>query len=159
MAERKRVTEKETRKLLIVDDDTVIQRQLRWSFDGYEVAVAGDREEALTLFRAEVPPVVTVDLGLPPDPDTTTEGFAVVEGILSLAPETKVIVVTGQDDEEHALQAVRMGAYDFYRKPINSEELALIVGRAYHLYELEEENRRLMQGQSISPLNLSLIHI
>jgi two-component system NtrC family response regulator len=101
------------RKLLIVDDDSGIQRQLRWSFDGYEVCVAGDREEAIAQFRAEVPPVVTVDMGLPPDPDSPTEGLAVVEEILRLAPETKVIVVTGQDDSQIAMRAVGLGAYDF----------------------------------------------
>jgi len=143
----------ENRKLLIVDDDTGIQRQLRWSFEGYEVEVAGDREEAIARFRAEVPPVVTVDLGLPPDPDNTDEGFAIVDEILRLAPETKVIVVTGQDQRDHALKAIRMGAYDFYRKPINSDELALIVDRAYHLYELEEENRRLLQTRRHVPLS------
>jgi two-component system NtrC family response regulator len=143
----------ELRRLLIVDDDTGIQRQLRWSFEGYEVEVAGDREEAMARFRAEVPPVVTVDLGLPPDPDSPDEGFAIVEEILRLAPETKVIVVTGQDQQDYALRAVRMGAYDFYRKPINSDELAFIIARAYHLFELEEENRRLIRSQRHMPLS------
>ena len=136
----------ERRKLLIVDDDTGIQRQLRWSFDGYQVAVAGDREEAVAQFRAEVPPVVTVDLGLPPDPDSPAEGLSTVAEILRLAPETKVIVVTGQDDSQNAIRAIGMGAYDFYTKPIDSGVLALIVDRAYHLYEIEEENRRLLRS-------------
>jgi two-component system NtrC family response regulator len=144
---------KESRKLLIVDDDTGIQRQLRWSFEGFDVEVAGDREEALMRFRAEEPPVVTVDLGLPPDPDNTTEGFAVVEEILRLAPQTKIIVVTGQNDRGHALKAVRMGAYDFYEKPIISEELALLVDRAFYLHALEEENRRLQSSTKITPLS------
>jgi two-component system, NtrC family, response regulator len=140
------------RKLLIVDDDTGIQRQLRWSFEEMDVEVAGDREEAIAKFRAQTPPVVTLDLGLPPDPDNTTEGFAILEEILSLAPETKVIVVTGQDDHENALLAVRKGAYDFYNKPIDSDTLALLVDRAYHLHELEEENRRLQRSQKHTPL-------
>ena len=140
------------RKLLIVDDDTGIQRQLRWSFEGFDVEVAGDREEAIAKFRAQTPPVVTLDLGLPPDPDNTTEGFAILEEILSLAPETKVIVVTGQDDHENALLAVRKGAYDFYNKPIDSDTLALLVDRAYYLHELEEENRRLQRSQKHTPL-------
>ncbi len=144
---------KGSRKLLIVDDDTGIQRQLRWSFEDYDVVVAGDREEALAQFRAQVAPVVTVDLGLPPDPDSPEEGFAVVEEILRLAPGTKIIVVTGQDDREHALKAIRLGAYDFYRKPIDSSELALIVDRASHLYELEEENRRLHLSRGNTPLS------
>jgi len=142
----------EKRKLLIVDDDTGIQRQLRWSFDGYDVSVAGDREEAIAQFRAEAPPVVTVDLGLPPDPDSPDEGLSTVEEILRLAPETKVVVVTGQDDNHIAMRAVGMGAYDFYSKPIDSDVLALIVDRAYHLYEIEEENRLLVRSRKNAPL-------
>jgi two-component system NtrC family response regulator len=141
------------RKLLVVDDDTGIQRQLRWSFEGYDVEVAGDREEALVRFRAEMPPVCTVDLGLPPDPDSPDEGFMIVEEMLRLAPETKIIVVTGQDDHQHAISAIGKGAYDFYHKPINSAELAMIVDRAYYVYELEEENRRLQQGRNVTPLS------
>ena len=136
----------EKRKLLVVDDDTGIQRQLRWSFEGYNVEVAGDREEALTRFRTEMPAVCTVDLGLPPDPDSPDEGFLIVEEMLRLAPETKIIVVTGQDDHENALLAIGKGAYDFYHKPINSTELAMIIDRAYYVYELEEENRRPAAG-------------
>jgi two-component system NtrC family response regulator len=143
----------EKRKLLVVDDDTGIQRQLRWSFEGYDVEVAGDRNEALTRFRAELPPVCTVDLGLPPDPDSPTEGFRIVEEMLRMAPETKIIVVTGQDDHDHALSAIAMGAYDFYHKPINSSELSLIIDRAYYVYELEEENRRLQAGRRNTPLS------
>jgi len=142
----------EKRKLLVVDDDTGIQRQLRWSFEGYNVEVAGDREEALAKLRSEMPAVCTVDLGLPPDPDSPTEGFLVVEEILRMAPETKIIVVTGQDDHENALTAIGKGAYDFYHKPINSAELGLIIDRAYYVHELEEENRRLQQTRNTAPL-------
>lgn len=141
------------RKLLIVDDDTGIQRQLRWSFDDYDVSVAGDREEAIALFRSEAPAVATVDLGLPPDPDGATEGLATVEAILKLAPETKVIVVTGNEDHENALRAIELGAYDFYRKPIVSEELGHIIQRGYQLYDLENENRRLAERSTNVALN------
>jgi two-component system NtrC family response regulator len=140
-------------KLLIVDDDTGIQRQLRWCFEDYDVYLAGDRDNAIAQFRAETPPVVTVDLGLPPDPDGASEGFAVLETILNLSPETKVIVVTGNEGRENALRAVALGAYDHYQKPINADELKLIVQRALHLYNLEEENRRLVQSQRNMPLN------
>ena len=143
----------EKRKLLVVDDDTGIQRQLRWSFEGYDVEVAGDREEALVRFRAEMPAVCTVDLGLLPDPDSPNEGFLIVEEMLKLAPETKIIVVTGQDDHKYAIEAIGKGAYDFYHKPIDSAELAMIIDRAYYVYELEEENRRLQQGRSTTPLS------
>ena len=140
-------------KLLIVDDDTGIQRQLRWGLEEYEVFVAGDRDQALAVFRAEVPPVVTVDLGLPPDPDGASEGLALLDELLRLAPETKVIVVTGNEGREHALRAVASGAYDYYRKPIVLEELALLVKRAQRLFALEDENRRLAAGQTKAPLN------
>jgi two-component system NtrC family response regulator len=140
-------------KLLIVDDDTGIQRQLRWALDQYEVILAGDRRSALDLFEEEAPPVVTIDLGLPPDPDGATEGFATLEAILQRAPETKTIVVTGNEDRGNALRAVASGAYDFYRKPINSDEFGLIIKRAFQLYSLEEENRRLARAQKNMPLN------
>ena len=140
-------------KLLIVEDDEGIQRQLRWSFEDYEVIVAGNRPDALALFRSEVPAVVTIDLGLPPDPDGTSEGFATLQEIMKFAVETKVIVVTGNDDRQSALRAVSMGAYDFYRKPIAADELGFIIKRAMHLHELEDENRRLQQSSANMPLS------
>jgi two-component system NtrC family response regulator len=144
---------KDKRKLLVVDDDTGIQRQLRWSFEGYNVEVAGDRAEAIARFRSEMPPVCTVDLGLPPNPDSPEEGFLIIEEMLRISPETKIIVVSGQDDHENALQAIGKGAYDFYHKPIDSAELGMIIDRAYYVYELEEENRRLQQGRNNTPLS------
>jgi two-component system NtrC family response regulator len=130
-------------KLLIVEDDQGLQRQLRWAYDDYEVLIASDRNAAVDLIRAAEPAVVTLDLGLPPDPDGVSEGFAALDAILSLKPQTKVIVATGHGAHESALRAVASGAYDYYRKPVDIDQLGLIVRRAFQLHELEEENRRL----------------
>ena len=105
------------RPLLIVEDDPALQKQLRWSFDQFETLTAGDRESALTQIHRHAPPVVTMDLGLPPDADSVSEGFRLLEQILSAAPETKVIVLTGQNDRANALRAIGLGAYDFFAKP------------------------------------------
>jgi two-component system, NtrC family, response regulator len=130
-------------KLLIVEDDLGLQRQLRWAYDGYEVLVAATRAEAIDLLRAEEPQVVTLDLGLPPDPDGTSEGFAALDAILTLKPDTKVIVASGHDARESALAAIDRGAWDFYAKPVDIDALGLIVARAFHVHALEAENRRL----------------
>src|SRR5918996_5074241 len=130
-------------KLLIVEDDEGLQRQLRWAYDDYEVLVASDRDAAVNLVRSTEPSVVTLDLGLPPDPDGVTEGFAALETILSLKPDTKVIVASGHGARESALRAIGSGAYDFYQKPVDIDQLGLIVRRAFQLHEIEQENRRL----------------
>lgn len=130
-------------KLLIVEDDVGLQRQLRWAYEDYEVLVAGDRAQAVEILRAEEPDVVTLDLGLPPDPDGTAEGFATLEEILALKPDTKVIVASGHGARESALRAISSGAYDFYQKPVDIDELGLIVSRAFHVHALEKENLRL----------------
>lgn len=130
-------------KLLIVEDDAGLQRQLRWAYEGYEILTAGDREGAIAMLRAEEPAVVTLDLGLPPDPDGTSEGFAVLETILALKPDTRVIVASGHGERESMLRAISMGAWDFYQKPIDIDALGLIVARAFHVHALEAENRRL----------------
>ena len=132
-------------KLLVVEDDEGLQRQLRWSYEDYDVLVAGDRSTAIDMLRAEEPDVVTLDLGLPPDPDGTAEGFAALETILKLKPDTKVIVASGHGARESALQAIAMGAYDFYQKPIDIDELGLVVKRAFHVRALEQENARLAE--------------
>jgi two-component system NtrC family response regulator len=139
--------------LLIVEDDPGLQKQLKWCFEGYEVVVAGDRSKAISELRRYEPPVVTLDLGLPPDPANATEGLATLEEILQLAPHTKVIVVTGNDEKENALRAISLGAYDYYQKPIEPDILGLIIERANRLYELEAENRRLADQKISSPLN------
>ncbi|MBZ2167877.1 MULTISPECIES: PEP-CTERM-box response regulator transcription factor [Marinobacter] len=133
-----------TRRLLIVEDDPGLQSQMRWCFsDDLEVTVASDRESALTALRRAEPDVVTLDLGLPPDPGGATEGFSLLEEILRLSPGTKVIVVTGREDKENAVKAIGMGACDFYQKPLDADILSFVVNRAFRLAELERENEYL----------------
>lgn len=130
-------------KLLIVEDDEGLQRQLRWAYDDYDVVVAGDRATAIDMLRAEEPDVVTLDLGLPPDPDGVSEGFATLSEILALKPDTKIIVASGHGARESAMRAIASGAYDFYQKPVDIDELGMIVRRAFHLHAIEADNRRL----------------
>ena len=129
--------------LLIVEDDLALQRQLRWAYDGYEIVAAATRAEAIDALRLHEPAVVTLDLGLPPDPDGTAEGFATLTEILALKPDTKVIVASGHGARASALDAIGLGAWDFYAKPIDIDALGLIVARAFHVHVLEAENRRL----------------
>ncbi|HEX5953592.1 MAG TPA: response regulator, partial [Rhodanobacteraceae bacterium] len=131
------------RTLLIVEDDAGLQTQLRWSFDEYVVIVAGDRESALAEVRSHRPAVVLQDLGLPPDPAGTSEGFATIASILEEAPYTKIIVATGNGDRDNAVKAIGAGAYDFCSKPLDVEVLRLVVDRAFRVHELEAENRKL----------------
>jgi two-component system NtrC family response regulator len=129
--------------LLVVEDDAGLQRQLRWAYEDYEVLCASDRETALALLAERQPAVVTLDLGLPPDPDGTSEGFATLEAIIAGAPHTKVIVASGHGARESARRAIALGAFDFYQKPVDIDELGFIVGRAFHVAAIEAENRRL----------------
>jgi two-component system NtrC family response regulator len=139
-------------KLLIVEDDEGLCRQYRWAFPEHQLFVAHTRQSACGIIARERPPVAIIDLGLPPDPDGATEGLALLPEILELVPDAKVIVATGSEDIDHALQAVAIGAFDFYRKPADLEVLRIIVGRAYTLYHLEEENRRLRARTLPSPI-------
>ena len=136
-----------TNPLLIVEDDPGLQKQLKWSLDQYEIILAGNRAEAIAALRRFMPPVVTLDLGLPPDPTNASEGLATLKEILELSPHTKVIVVTGNDDRGNAIEAVARGAYDFYQKPVDADVLNLIIARAFHLHALEDEFRHLQQQQ------------
>jgi two-component system, NtrC family, response regulator len=131
------------RPLLIVEDDPSLQKQMCWAFDRYETLPAADREGALALLRRRAPAVVTMDLGLPPEPDSVTEGFRLLEQTLELAPDTKVIVLTGQNDRTNAVRAIGLGAYDFFAKPFEPELLGLTIDRAFRLYDLQQENHRL----------------
>lgn len=130
-------------KLLIVEDDPGLQAQLKWAYPDFDVTIAGDRASALAALRAEEPAVVTLDLGLPPDADGTSEGFATLDEIIAIKPDTKVVVATGHGARDSALQAIAKGAYDFYQKPIDIEALGLIVRRALQLHRIEAENRQL----------------
>ena len=140
------------RKLLIVEDDPGLLNQLKWCFDGYDVITAEDRSAAITELRRHEPMVVLQDLGLPPDPEGVEEGLKTLQETLKLAPHTKVIVVTGNGDQENALKSVALGAYDFYQKPVDTDTLRLLVDRAFTMGELEAENRRLQNVASESPL-------
>ena len=140
------------RKLLIVEDDPGLQSQMRWCFEDAEVFLASDREAALSILRREEPQVVTLDLGLPPDPGGSTEGFQALEDILRLAPNTKIIVVTGREEKENAVKAIGLGACDFFQKPLDGDILSFIVTRAFRLFELEKENHELSTGNSSSTL-------
>jgi two-component system NtrC family response regulator len=130
-------------KLLIVDDDKGIQKQLKWSLSDYDVVLAGDRESAIAAVRRHEPKVITLDLGLPPDAANVSEGLAALQEILTIAPHSKVIVITGNDDRTHALAAISVGAYDFYQKPIETDVINVIVSRAFSLAGIEEENRKM----------------
>ncbi|MEO6421300.1 MAG: PEP-CTERM-box response regulator transcription factor [Candidatus Nitrotoga sp.] len=141
------------KKLLVIEDDLGLQKQLRWNFDAYEVLLAGDRESALANVRRHEPAVITMDLGLPPDPDGASEGLAILQQILALAPDTKLIVLSGNQDHANAVKAIGMGAYDFHQKPFDPEMLGLVVERAFYLHALQQENRRILQIQGDSPLS------
>ncbi len=143
----------QSRKLLIVEDDPGLLSQLRWCFEGYEVFTAEDRESAIAELRRHEPTVVLQDLGLPPKPEGVEEGFATLRDTLKLAPHTKVIVVTGNGDQENALTAIAQGAYDFYEKPVDTDTLKLLVDRAFNISELETENRRLQNRVNESPFD------
>jgi len=140
------------KKLLIVEDDPGLQSQMRWCFEDMEVFVASDRESALSQLRRIEPQVVTLDLGLPPDPGGATEGFKTLEEILKLAPNTKIIVVTGREEKQNAVMAIGLGASDFFQKPLDADILSFVVNRAFKLYELEKENQELSTGSSSSSI-------
>lgn len=144
-------------KLLIVEDDLGLQKQLKWSYEDFEVFCASNRDEALALLRSEEPDVVTLDLGLPPDPDGVTEGFAVLDEMLKLKPDTKIIVASGHGARESALRAISSGAWDFYHKPVDIDELHLIVRRAFHVRQLELQNALLQQPEPEGELLLGTI--
>jgi len=139
-------------KLLIVEDDEGLCSQYRWAFPACDVVLAHARPQAIAAVKRDDPPVVLMDLGLPPDPDGVSEGFAMLEQIQSIAPRTKVIVVTGNGERSNALKAIASGAYDFCEKPVEIELLRTIIARALNLYRLEDENRALAATPARSPI-------
>jgi two-component system NtrC family response regulator len=139
-------------KLLIVEDDPGLQKQLKWCFDDYDVVAVADRVAALAAVRRHEPAVILQDLGLPPDADGVSEGFATLLEVQKITPHCKVIVVTGQLDKQNAVRAVALGAYDFYQKPVDTDVLRLLVQRAFRMHDLEEQNRSLLQRQGMMPL-------
>jgi len=144
-------------KLLIIEDDRGLQSQLRWHFDDYETIFAETRQDGINALRLHEASVIIQDLGLPPDQDGVEEGFKCIEDIRSMAPNSKIIVMTGKTDHDNAIKAVAMGAYDYYEKPVEPETLDLIVKRAFNIFELEEENRRLARLQE-APLEGLVTH-
>ena len=139
-------------KLLIVEDDPGLQKQLQWSLDSHDVLLAGHREAALAQLRRHLPPVVTLDLGLPPDPDGASEGLATLQQILAFEPDTRVIILSGNQDRAHALKAIALGAYDFHQKPFDADMLALVIARAAFVHAMQQENRRMLRTERDSPL-------
>jgi len=136
-------------KLLIVDDDEDLRTQMRWALaEDYDVLLAEDRQSALNLMRKGQPAVITLDLGLPPAPAGVEEGFAALDDILNQHDQTKVIIITGRGEKEHALRAVEKGAYDFFYKPIQLDELKVVLRRAFHVSQLEREQKALQKRLS-----------
>lgn len=138
-------------KILIVDDDPGMQKQLKWCFSEMDVAISDTRKKALKQAEKHEAPVVILDLGLPPDPANASEGLKLLEELLQLNSSMKIIVVTGNEDRSNALKAIELGAYDFYQKPVDPDVLRLIVNRAYNLYLIEQDNKKLLEsGENIT---------
>jgi two-component system NtrC family response regulator len=140
------------KKLLLVEDDPGLQRQLRWGLDDYDVLAASGPEQAMTLLRRHQPAVVTMDLGLPPEPDSATVGLALLNHMLEVAPDTKIVILSGNQDRANVLKAIAQGAYDFLQKPVELELLQLMVERAFFLHAVQAEHRRMLQIEADSPL-------
>lgn len=140
------------KKLLVVEDDPGLQRQLRWALDDYDTVFAADRDMALNQLRRHQTAVATIDLGLPPDTDGSAEGLALLKQMLAIAPDMKVIVLSGNQDRGNVLKAVGLGAYDFHQKPLETDLLRLMIERAFFLHTVQQDNRRMLQTEVDSPL-------
>ncbi|MCB1971018.1 MAG: response regulator, partial [Geminicoccaceae bacterium] len=135
------------RRLLLVEDDEALRTQLRWSLDQFDLTIAETREQAITAMRAKEPQVVLLDLGLPPDPEGSSEGLQAMSDLLELSPDAKIIVLTGREGRDHALKAVAGGAHDYHQKPTDPEHLSMVLERAFYMCDLEQENRKLNDQQ------------
>src|SRR5712692_6381679 len=135
--------------LLLVEDDAEICEQMKWALDGdYVVHLAGNRRDALALMKRERPALITLDLGLPPQPAEAAEGLALLEELLAVERTAKVIVITGNNDRNNAMIAIQRGAYDFLEKPVQLDVLKTVLDRAAYLYRLEQERRALLERVS-----------
>ena len=133
-------------KLLIVEDDPTLRKQLQWALMDHPLCFAEDHPSALAVFKKEAPQVVILDLGLPPEPNAATVGLEILRALLTLKPNTKVIVSTGNEERANAIEAIRSGAYDFYPKPVDQDVLRVIIDRAWNSFQLEEELLQLRDG-------------
>ena len=134
-------------RILIVDDDDDVRTQMKWALNShYDVLLAEDRPSALELLKRDKPGVVTLDLGLPPSPGDTREGFLALSDLLQVDPLLKVLVVTGQGQKENGMEAIGLGAFDFFSKPVNIDELRVVLNRAIHVQELERGRHELLQN-------------
>jgi two-component system, NtrC family, response regulator len=133
-------------RVLVTEDDDFVRSQMKWALaTEYEVFVAEDRPAAMEILKKENPPLVTLDLGLPPSPGDTQQGFIALSDMLQFDPLLKIIVITGQGERGNALSAIGQGAYDFFCKPVDVEALKIVLGRAANIYQLEIENREALK--------------
>ncbi len=131
-------------KLLIVDDDEEIRTQMKWALNpDYDIVLAQDGAGALENFKAAPPVATLLDLGLPPNPNSSDEGRATLSRLLAIEKNAKIIVISGQGEKKNAIQAVGAGAYDFLCKPVDIEELKLILHRCIYVRNLENEYREM----------------
>src|SRR5437870_11307357 len=132
-------------KILIVDDDDDVRLQMKWALSvHYDIFLAEDRPSAMEVLQRDKSGAVTLDLGLPPSPRDTREGLLTLENMLQMDPLLKVLVVTGQDEKENGIEAIGQGAYDFFAKPVNIDELKIVLDRALYVQQLEREGRDML---------------
>jgi two-component system NtrC family response regulator len=139
------------KKLLIIEDEISVAKQLKWGLGKeYDITIATNVEQAKKALTTGIFPVATMDLGLPPYPDTPQQGFELLKTMTSIAPHTRVIVITGNTEKENAIRAISLGAADFCAKPIDLKILGIILSRMFQIHQLEETNRRLQQQNTQS---------